>query len=129
MQSMSKLMYKKETIIPHNGKLYKFVEILEEMKTSDSNELIDLTNEEETVIDLTSETTDFDNNNRETTPQYQTSTPSASPDYQPPFSPYGQSCESPSQIFSPSESPEYQPQTSPYQCPESPSKNSIYNSD
>lgn len=47
---MAKLVYRKDTIVPHNGKWYKFTEILEEITEKPikiTKEIIDLTKDEE----------------------------------------------------------------------------------
>lgn len=113
---MSKLIYKKETIVPYNNKLYKFIESLEEITkpSEEVTETIDLTMDDSTcneVIDLTNNDASDANEQLESetqraspsldgssSPFFETFSPITSPDYNsntpgytydlPPYSPY-----------------------------------------
>lgn len=100
---MSKFLYKKVVIVPHNGKMYKFVESLEEI-SSEEIETIDLTAEEPTSGQPTSGQPATGNQQaflvspsyqpgsptQQLSPQYSPTYPGYASSDEPPYSPYTQ---------------------------------------
>lgn len=112
---MSKLLYKSEVIIPHNGKIYKFIKTLEEItfptqteNTPNEIETIDLTEDESTCSNQTTEA-----NSQQTV----ITGTNLSPRYTPPDSP--RSHQSTPKI-NPQDSPPYYPTSPGYSRPYSP---------
>lgn len=101
---MSKFLYKKEVIIPLDGKMYKFVESLEEIScaTQEEIETIDLTEDEPTGSCTTDQPAMKNHQILPVSPQYQ-------PDSPPPI----QQLSPQDQSSSPSPIPQLSPQYSP----------------